>query len=92
MKLADKLNVTLNGKLVGKLAMTPDGKRCAFEYDKEWISSGFSISPIELPLQISLFIAKPEPFNGNFGIFEDSLPDNYGRYLLSRLLKKQGNL
>lgn len=37
-----------------------------------------------------LFVAKPEPFWGNFGIFEDSLPDGYGRYLLNRLLKKQG--
>ena len=52
--------------------------------------SGFSISPLDLPLESSLFIAKPEPFWGNFGIFEDSLPDGYGRYLLNRLLKKQG--
>ena len=37
-----------------------------------------------------LFIAKQEPFWGNFGVFEDSLPDGYGRYLLNRMLKKQG--
>ncbi len=30
------------------------------------------------------------PFWGNFGIFEDSLPDGYGRYLLARILKKEG--
>jgi serine/threonine-protein kinase HipA len=70
--------------------MTPDNRSCAFEYSKEWLRLGFSISPLELPLKPDLFIAKPEPFWGNFGIFEDSLPDGYGRYLLNRLLKKQG--
>ena len=28
--------------------------------------------------------------DGNFGIFEDSLPDGYGRYLLHKLLLKEG--
>ena len=37
-----------------------------------------------------LFIAQPNPFNGNFGIFEDSLPDGYGRYLLHKTLLKIG--
>ncbi|MEG0519350.1 MAG: type II toxin-antitoxin system HipA family toxin, partial [Bacteroidales bacterium] len=61
-----------------------------FQYDKNWVVNGFSISPLDLPLKPDLFIAKPEPFWGGFGIFEDSLPDGYGRYLLNRLLKKQG--
>lgn len=51
---------------------------------------GFSISPLELPLKSGLFVAKPQPFNGNFGIFEDSLPDGYGRYLLHKTLLKEG--
>ena len=38
----------------------------------------------------SNFLAKPSPFRGNFGIFEDSLPDGYGRYLLHKLLLKEG--
>ncbi len=29
-------------------------------------------------------------FGGNFGIFKDSLPDGYGRYLLNRMLRKLG--
>ena len=49
-----------------------------------------SISPLDLPIKPDLFIAKPQPFWGNFGVFEDSLPDGYGRYLLHRMLKKQG--
>jgi serine/threonine-protein kinase HipA len=90
MNSVNKLTITYHNRNVGTLTMTPDNRLCAFQYDKEWLANGFSISPLELPLKTDLFIAKPEPFWGNFGIFEDGLPDGYGRYLLHRLLKKQG--
>jgi len=86
MKQINKLTILYRDRKVGELTMTPDSKLCAFQYDKEWLLSGFSISPLELPLKPDLFIAKSEPFWGNFGIFEDSLPDGYGRYLLNRTL------
>lgn len=90
MKSIDKLNVKYNGINVGTLSLTPDNKLCVFEYDKAWLTEGFSISPLELPLKPGLFIAKAEPFYGNFGIFEDCLPDGYGRYLLHKALLKDG--
>lgn len=89
MKAINALNVTYHDRVVGRLTMTPDGSKCAFQYDKDWLINGFSISPIDLPLKLGLFIAKESPFWGNFGIFEDSLPDGYGRYLLNRMLRKQ---
>ena len=89
MNLINKLYVIIDDRKVGTLTMTPDGNLCAFEYDKDWIADGFSISPLELPLKQQVFVAKPTPFWGNFGIFEDSLPDGYGRYLLNRMLRKQ---
>ncbi len=90
MNSVSKLTVTYHDKVVGTLTMTPDNSCCAFEYDAAWLASGFSISPLELPLRSGIFIAKPEPFYGNFGIFEDSLPDGYGRYLLHKILKSKG--
>lgn len=90
MNSVSKLSVTYHERTVGTLSMTPDNRLCAFQYDKSWLSDGFSISPLDLPLKPDLFIARAEPFWGNFGIFEDSLPDGYGHYLLNRLLKKQG--
>ena len=86
----DRLEVKYHDRLVGILSLTPDDRLCAFEYDKAWLADGFSISPLELPLRDGLFLAKPSPFHGNFGIFEDSLPDGYGRYLLHKLLLKEG--
>lgn len=41
-------------------------------------------------MKSSVFVANPTPFAGNFGIFEDSLPDGYGRYLLHKALLREG--
>lgn len=90
MKKIDQLKILYNDHNVGTLSLTPDNRLCVFEYDPKWILEGFSISPLELPLRPGVFIAKPSPFSGNFGIFEDSLPDGYGRYLLHKSLLKAG--
>ncbi len=90
MKMIDRLSVKFHHRLVGTLSLTPDNKLCAFEYSAQWLAEGFSISPFELPLNQGLFIARPTPFYGGFGIFEDCLPDGYGRYLLRRMLMKEG--
>lgn len=83
------VSVMYHGRKVGTLSM---GNRstCQFEYDKDWLSNGFSISPLQLPLKAGLFSADYQPFNGNFGIFEDSLPGGYGEYLLRKVLKDSG--
>lgn len=90
MKKTDSLDVMFRGRAVGKLSLTPDGRLNVFEYDRSWLADGFSISPLELPLKPGIFAAKPQPFYGNFGIFEDSLPDGYGRYLLHKALLRKG--
>lgn len=81
------LKVFYNDKLVGTLAKTPD-RLVAFEYDNEWLATGFSISPFSLPLQKKVYLPKFEPFEGLFGVFNDSLPDGWGRLLVDRLLLK----
>ena len=65
-------------------------QNCQFEYDKDWLVDGFSISPLKLPLKSGIFTADFIPFNGNFGVFEDSLPGGYGEYLLRKVLSKSG--
>ena len=90
LKPVDRLTVGFRGLTVGTLSLTPDGRQCAFEYAPRWLAEGFSISPLELPLRPGIFIANPTAFRGNFGIFEDSLPDGYGRYLLHKALMREG--
>ncbi|WP_206214713.1 MULTISPECIES: type II toxin-antitoxin system HipA family toxin [unclassified Adlercreutzia] len=83
------LNVIYHDRVVGTLAQDPNGL-LVFEYSSEWIADGFSISPFSLPLEKRVFVAKPHPLNGVFGVFDDSLPDGWGRLLVDRLLRRHG--
>lgn len=83
------LEVFMNRERVGRMALTPQGL-CGFEYDAGYLNAGKSISPYYLPLQSGLMMAKRDPFNGSFGVFDDSLPDGWGNLLLDRFLQEQG--
>ncbi len=89
MKEFDSLKVMYHDQLVGRLTMGTNDT-CLFQYEKEWLDSGFSISPLKLPLRADLFEADYLPFQGNFGVFEDSMPGGYGEYVLQKELEKRG--
>ncbi|MBQ7420517.1 MAG: type II toxin-antitoxin system HipA family toxin [Prevotella sp.] len=89
MQDVSAVSVTYHGRKVGIMSVAGRGT-CQFEYDKEWLQNGFSISPLQLPLKSGLFTADYVPFGGNFGIFEDSLPGGYGQYLLLKVLRRSG--
>lgn len=86
----NKITVFHNRDLVGTLQMTPDGRSCAFEYSREWLSSGFALSPFELPLTSDMIFSEPDKFDRGFAVFEDSIPDGYGLYLIDMMLRKSG--
>lgn len=50
-----KLTVKYNGKIVGYLAEV-EAHQIAFQYDDEWLQTGFSISPFSIPLENKIFI------------------------------------
>lgn len=85
----EEIIVRLYGENVGKIALSPQGF-AVFQYDSEYLSQGFSISPFKLPLRDEVFIATATPFRGNFGVFDDSLPDGWGRLLQDRDLQAKG--
>lgn len=89
METVDKLEIYYDDRHVGTIA--PYNKyQSAFEYSEEWLYNGFSISPFSLPLEKGVKIAKADPFDGIFGVFADSLPDGWGRLLLDRMLRREG--
>ena len=73
---------------VGRLAIK-DGI-IYFEYDRHFLERGLEISPLRLPLSASLKTFERSLFEGLPGVFNDSLPDGWGRLLLDRALKQQG--
>lgn len=62
----DRVRVFLDGEIVGSLTLSP-AKTVAFSYESSWLSSGFSISPLSLPLREGVFVAKRDPLHGLFG-------------------------
>jgi len=86
IKPVDKLTVLYEGKTVGTLARTPDGL-FPFEYSNTWLMQGFPLNPLTLPLQKGVFLPKPTPLEGMFGVFNDSLPDGWGHLLVDRMLR-----
>lgn len=78
-----------NKKLeVGELIQ--DGKEIHFKYLARFIETGLNISPIKLPFNTEIHTASPKLFDGLFGVFNDSLPDGWGKLLLDRTLTTHG--
>ena len=72
--------------LVGEMVSDIDDRgrmRSAFRYDQGYLdaSDAFSLDPVSLPLKAGTFDAG---HSGFFRVFEDGLPDDWGRKLLVR--------
>ena len=63
-----------------------------FEYDNDFLQTELEISPIKLPLQRGVVELPRDPFEGLAGVFNDSLPDGWGRLLFDRMLRSEGIL
>lgn len=85
MNKVGSLQVKYHGRIVGTIAKTNAGKG-AFQYERNWLGDGFSLSPLSLPLTDRVFVPKSDRFEGLFGVFADSLPDGWGRLLVDRFL------
>jgi serine/threonine-protein kinase HipA len=84
------LNFTGTALPVGRLALREG--HIYFQYGSSFLNSGLEISPLRLPLQPGVRTFDRFLFEGLPGLFNDSLPDGWGRLLLDRSLRQQGML
>lgn len=75
-------------QLVGRLLWK--NKQMFFEYDASFIKLGLELSPFKLRLQSGVISSTDSPFEKLFGVFNDSLPDGWGRLLIDRKLISLG--
>jgi serine/threonine-protein kinase HipA len=75
---------------VGRLALRD--RKIYFEYDAAFIENGPAISPLRLPLQSGVTSFDYHLFEGLPGVFNDSLPDGWGRLLFDRFARSKGIL
>lgn len=74
--------------LMGRLLLK--NRQIFFEYDAAFIKTGLELSPFNLPLKAGIIESNDRTFEGLFGVFNDSLPDGWGRLLLDRKLMNAG--
>ncbi|MEY3238620.1 MAG: hypothetical protein RIR11_58 [Bacteroidota bacterium] len=60
---------------VGELVS--ENKLIYFKYYPRFVKRGLEISPLKLKLNTDIIQANQIPFDGLFGVFFDSLPDNH---------------
>jgi serine/threonine-protein kinase HipA len=75
-------------QLMGRLLFK--NRQLFFEYDTGFIKLGLELSPFHLPLKSGVIESTDKTFGGLFGVFNDSLPDGWGRLLLDRKLMSLG--
>ncbi len=63
-----------------------------FEYAPQWCTDphAFSLDPVSLPLQPPGLRFRAEQFQPPLAVFDDSLPDDWGRRLLAKALSPEG--
>jgi serine/threonine-protein kinase HipA len=74
--------------IIGRLLLKD--RKLFFEYDSKFIKTGLELSPFKLPLRGGVIVMEDRMFEGLFGVFNDSLPDGWGRLLLDRKLIQMG--
>lgn len=80
------LNLAENQHKLGRLAVKD--RQIYFEYDPDFLATRLDISPFVLPLRPGVRAGDRSLFEGLHGVFNDSLPDGWGRLLLDRQLRK----
>ena len=92
--MVDYANITLWNKTVGSIYRNPETGVISFEYEPEFVRSGYNISPIYLPLIEGRVYSFPElnyeTFKGLPGFLADSLPDKFGNDLINQWLIQEG--
>jgi len=94
-KPIQKLNITRTlstgeGISVGVLAQNRQG--VFFQYEESYISRFGNLSPFTLQANTQIQIAPEQPHHGIHGVFDDSLPDGWGRLLQDRIFRQNGIL
>jgi hypothetical protein len=64
-------------------------RQILFEYEPAFLGSRLELSPFHLPLRPGV-IAGPPQLDGLMGVFDDSLPDGWGRLLIDRRAAELG--
>ncbi len=90
VKLLSVFHEPEEGRLVKVGRLASKNREVLFEYDSAFLAPGLELSPFKLPLRPGVVVGNPALFEGLVGVFEDDLPDGWGRLLIDRRAAKAG--
>ena len=99
--MVDVAEIKIWGELMGAVRWDADKQLASFQYDKKFLTKGYDLSPIKMPINNGSRIhsfqelrkAKDEEvatFKGLPGLLADALPDKYGNQLINVWLAQNG--
>ena len=99
--MVDVVTVKIWGEVVGAVRWDATQQLAFFEYEPNFISKGWNLSPLKMPIGNGARIysfpelrkvkdAVADTFRGLPGLLSDSLPDKYGNQLMNVWLTQQG--
>lgn len=89
-KMSVILDIEGSSRNLGTLAWSGSERRAYFEYAADFLAAPLPVSPFNLKTNPGLNAAPRDPFDGLHGLFNDSLPDGWGKLLLDRRLQRAG--
>jgi len=86
-------DVQLWGRTIGAIRWDAPTKCAFFQYDRDFLSSGIEVAPLQMPLRQGIYQFPhllTKTFSGLPGLVADSLPDKFGNALIDSWLAQQG--
>ena len=92
MEAIKKVSVSLDfgSKRIPVGTLIDEKNTIFFQFDPSFLREELDISPFKLKKTNEVLTSPQQPFEGLFGVFNDSLPDGWGRLLMDRKWLKKG--
>ena len=85
-----KVSLDFGTSIVEVGVLVEQNQEIYFRFDPSFLESNLDISPFKLKKTTEILLSPRTPFDGLFGVFNDSIPDGWGRLLLDRKLIESG--
>jgi serine/threonine-protein kinase HipA len=85
-----KVSLDFGSSIVEVGILVEQNQQIYFRFEPSFLESDLDISPFKLKKTTEILLSPRAPFDGLFGVFNDSIPDGWGKLLLDRKLIESG--
>ena len=85
-----KVSLDFGSSIVEVGILVEQNQQIYFRFEPSFLERDLDISPFKLKKTTEILLSPKVPFDGLFGVFNDSIPDGWGRFLLDRKLIESG--